>query len=821
VKMHLTYLLLSAFLNLTLFIFMKQFNLFLLFLTLNYLAFSQKITVFDKSNEKVIENVIIYDENNSVHTNANGQADFSLFKNSKSIIFKHTSYKDLNISYDDAKKNNFKIYLVKSVLDINEVVISASSWEQNKNEVPNRITVISKEQLALNNFQTSADLLKLSGEVFIQKSQLGGGSPMIRGFSANRVLLVVDGVRMNNAIFRSGNLQNVISIDANSIESSEIIFGPGSVIYGSDALGGVMDFHTLKLNYSENNNLNVSANSVFRFSSANNEKTGHIDFNIFKNNFSSITSFSYSDYDDLKMGSVEHEEYTRPEYVETVEGRDIIVKNLDPNVQKFSGYSQINILQKFGYKPNEFWDINYAFHYSETSDVPRYDRLLQYSDGKLKYAQWYYGPQKWMLNSLSIINSKQTKLFSNAKLTIAYQDYSESRHDRKLNKDAIRERYENVKAYSANIDFEKELKNNSFIFYGAEAVINKVYSNGVETNIFDGTVDGTEEPTASRYPDDSDYSTFASYISYKRNITKNFTINSGLRYNRVYANAVLDTVFYDFPFKDIDLNTGAFNGSLGFVYRPKTWQFSFNASTGFRAPNIDDMAKVFDSEPGSVIVPNDNLKSEIAYNVDFGIVKTINDIFKIDVALFYTYLDDALIRKDFTFNGLDSIMYDGELSKVQAVVNEDNAVVYGFQIALKVDISNNFDISSNYNYTKGYDAEDLPLRHVAPAFGSTHLRYKNKRFVADLFAEYNAEISYEDLAESEIDKTYMYATDENGNPYSPSWYTINLNTSFKVNKSFTVKVGVENILDHRYRPYSSGIVAPGRNFIFSLSSRIN
>jgi len=387
-----------------------KFTYILIIITLfNISLFSQNVLVTDKTNNSAIENVIIYDETNSVHTNKNGYADISKFKESKLILIKHTSYKDLQISYEQIKNSDFKIQLVKSMLDINEVVISASSWEQNKNEVPNRISVISKNKLELSNFQTSADLLKLSGEVFIQKSQLGGGSPMIRGFSANRVLLVVDGVRMNNAIFRSGNLQNVISLDAKSIENSEIIFGPGSVIYGSDAIGGVMDFHTLKHSFSDNKKIKVSANSLFAFSSANNEKTGHIDFNIRNNKFSSITSLSYSDYDDLKMGTIGNDSYIRKEYINITDNQDIIVPNLNPNIQIYSGYSQMNAMQKFAFKPNKFWNFKYGFYYSKTSDVPRYDRLLQNKNDKLKYAQWYYGPQKWMMHNFSISNSKETK----------------------------------------------------------------------------------------------------------------------------------------------------------------------------------------------------------------------------------------------------------------------------------------------------------------------------------------------------------------------------------------------------------------------------
>ena len=128
---------------------------------------------------------------------------------------------------------------------MDEVVLSANKWEQRVSEVPNHILKISRSTILQNNPQTTADLLQQAGPVFVQKSQLGGGSPMIRGFATNRVLLVVDGVRMNNAIYRSGNLQNVISIDPLALENAEVILGPGSVIYGSDAIGGVMDFHTL------------------------------------------------------------------------------------------------------------------------------------------------------------------------------------------------------------------------------------------------------------------------------------------------------------------------------------------------------------------------------------------------------------------------------------------------------------------------------------------------------------------------------------------------------------------------------------------------
>ncbi len=131
-------------------------------------------------------------------------------------------------------------------LDLREVVISAARWKQTAEHIPAQVAVVLPRQIAQFQPQTAADLLGISGKVFIQKSQQGGGSPMIRGFATNRLIYSVDGVRMNTAIFRAGNIQNVINLDPFALERTEVVFGPASVMYGSDAIGGVMSFTTLQ-----------------------------------------------------------------------------------------------------------------------------------------------------------------------------------------------------------------------------------------------------------------------------------------------------------------------------------------------------------------------------------------------------------------------------------------------------------------------------------------------------------------------------------------------------------------------------------------------
>jgi len=218
---------------------------------------------------------------------------------------------------------------------------------------------------------------------------------------------------------------------------------------------------------------------------------------------------------------------------------------------------------------------------------------------------------------------------------------------------------------------------------------------------------------------------------------------------------------------------------------------------------------------------NPNLKSENAYNIDLGFTKTFNDFVRIDINGFYTILDDALVKRNFNLNGQDSIFYDGILSQVQAVQNAAQVKVYGIQAGIEIKLPNNFSFLSRINYQKGEEelenGETTPLRHAAPLFGSAHLLYKNGKLRVDLYSTYNGEISFANLAVTEQNKPHLYAQDANGNPYSPDWYTINLKANYNFTNTFSLNLGIENILDKRFRPYSSSITAPGRNFIGAVN----
>lgn len=795
-------------------------NILVLFSCLTFLVFhAQEVTILDETSNEAIVGVVVYNNSKTINliSNIGGKVSLNLFSNNEKIIFQHISH--VTLTYIKSEIPHI-IFLKMKSQDLDEIVISASKFEQSKREVPQKIISIKTKDILFSNPQTSADLLQNSGQVFIQKSQLGGGSPLIRGFSTNRLLLSVDGVRMNNAIFRGGNVQNVISIDPFAIQNTEIILGAGSVIYGSDAIGGVMNFYTQKPKLSQTDSLFFNANAILRYSSASNENTGHLDFNLGFEKWAFLTSISYTDFDDLKMGKYGPDDYLRPEFVTTLNGQDIIVQNNNSKTQKFTGYNQINFLGKVHYKANETLSFDLGLHYSTTSDYPRYDRLIRYNGEELKYAEWFYGPQRWFLANFKITKlSSKSNLYDKIKVTIAFQNFQESRIDRNFNSEIRRTRKENVDAISANFDFEKTITEASKLFYGVEYIYNTVGSKGKEKNITNNNL----QQISSRYPNGSSWQSLAAYMSYKFKPNKKFTLQSGLRYNAIFIKADLNenNTFLNLPFSDANIKTGAITGTAGISWAPNnTLQWKLNASTAFRAPNIDDIGKIFDSEPGSVLVPNADLKPEYAYSGELGLTLNFSEDVVIDLATYYTYLDNALVRRDFNINGETEIIYDGELSNVQAIQNASKAWIYGFEAGLKISFSAYFKLNSQYSIIGGAEEDnnkiEVPIRHVAPNFGNTHLIWEKNKIRCDVFLNYNSELSFNHLAASEVEKPYLYAKDKNGNPYAPSWHTLNFRSQYQINKEISIIATLENITNQRYRPYSSGISAPGLNFILTL-----
>ena len=701
---------------------------------------------------------------------------------------------------------------------LQDVVIYANKFPTLSKNIVQRVVALT-DKVLLQQQANTADILTASGQVFVQKSQAGGGSPVVRGFEASRVLLMVDGVRMNSAIFRAGHLQNIITVDNMILDRVEIIYGPSSTLFGSDALGGVVNLFTKQPQLFKSNLVSKKApwktngNLVYRFGNGQNEQRQHVDLNIANNRWAFLTSVTKSNFGDMRQGNKRSAAYPdfgkRLFYVVRENNTDVIKDNsASVNIQKLSGYNQIDLLQKVLFKPNDNTEHLLNVQVSNSSDINRYDRLTENSNGLPVFSEWYYGPQVRNMIGYKLTKSNLNGYFQKLTTNINYQHLEESRITRRFKSNNKDYRFEAVDIFGLNMDLLHQGKS-STLNIGVESYYNDVsstaYRNNIATNV--------RSAIATRYSDGpTNMANYALYAQHTQFLKGNWVLNSGLRLNNVQLNANFkDTSLMRFPFTDANQNNTAMTGNLGMAYNGADGlRITFGVSSGFRAPNVDDLTKVFDTRTGYVVVPNEDLKPEYTYNAELNVSKTTSN-YSIGASLFYTWFRNALVVDKFKWNNESSILYQGIMSDVYATQNKAKAVVYGFNVNGSANLSPNTTLAATYTYTKGTYQNgllEMPLDHIPPTYGRVGLKHDVKKFSAELFTLFNGWKRIEDYNLNGEDNE-IYATKDG----MPAWQIWNINTNYQLTKKLNFSFQIENIADLNYRYFASGISALGRNYL--------
>jgi len=694
-----------------------------------------------------------------------------------------------------------------------DVVVFANKFPALSKNIVQKVDCITDKN-AINQQANTGDILTQSGQVFVQKSQSGGGSPVIRGFEASRVLLMVDGVRLNNAIFRGGHLQNIITIDNMILDRVEVIYGPSSTLYGSDALGGVVNMFTKKPILTTTTNWKTNTNLIQRYASGQNENRTHLDVNIANNKWAYLTSFTYGSFGDMRQGANRSSTYPdfgkRSFYVVREAGADMVKVNEDVNVQKLSGYQQTDLLQKVLYKPNENSEHLFNIQISNSSNINRYDRLTETSKALPVYSEWYYGPQIRNLISYKYTATKLPGYFSDLMVTSSFQDIEESRISRKYNTTSKDFRFERVNVLGVNADLLHK-QSNGEIHLGAESYTNFVRSTAERLNIATSAL----SRITTRYSDGPTKMSYnALYLQQTKQLDAHWVLNDGIRFNLVQLDArFADTTLMHFPFNKAIQNNTAITGNLGVAYNGENgYRATAGLSSGFRSPNVDDLTKVFDTKTGYVVVPNKDLKPEYTYNAEINLSHTGN-IASWGASVFYTWFNNAIVVSKYNWNGQDNIMYQNVLSAVYAPQNQASAKLYGFNLNGKLKLFYNTLLQGTYTYTKGtYNngTSSMPLDHIPPAYGRVGLKKGADKFNVEGYVLFNGWKHISDYNLNGEDNE-LYATPDG----MPSWMTVNFSSYYTPNKKLSLGLQIENIADKNYRYFASGISAVGRNFIVS------
>jgi hemoglobin/transferrin/lactoferrin receptor protein len=720
----------------------------------------------------------------------------------------HTASAQTEEQKDSIKKTN-----------LNEVIISGNKFSEKKKNIVQKVDVISQKQMTQMNAQSLADVLINTGQVFVQKSQQGGGSPVIRGFEASRIQLSIDGIRHNNAIFRTGHLQNIISFDNTSLERVEVLSGPASTVHGADALGGVIMIKTIDPKFAKNNKVAVTgAQALVRYSTVNHEKTVNVGMHIGNNKVASFTNITYSTFGDLVQGKNGVDSimnlWKKKFIIAQIDGHDSMIANPNPYKQLSTGYSQVDILEKVSILQGQKIKHGLNFQLSTTSNIPRYDRLSETSNGIAKNAEWYYGPQFRTLAAYTFDAVKMNGFFSDLTANLSHQHWTESRNNRGYQKTTIARRIENINVIGYNVALRHKDDRHELTI-GTDGQFNLLKSDAHKTDIFTGA----ETKIDTRYPDGkNNMNLFGSFFQHTLKLAEGkVVINDGLRFNYTTLHSTLvDTAIqFNIPVTDLKQANKALTGNLGVAFMPSDeLRLTANLSSGFRSPNFDDMTKVFESTNSMLIVPNKDLKPEYSQNAEIGIGYN-NGSFELNTYGFYTLFNNAMVIDKYTYNGQDSILYNGNMIQVYASQNKARAFLYGGGVDATYRPMLHFSIYGSINYTYGRfnqgDSLLIPLDHIPPVTGRFGIRYATSKWYTELYSLYNGKkklVDYNLAGEDNL----PYAT-PNG---SPSWYTVNFRAGVTIAKRVQVQAGIENILDRNYRYFASGMSAPGRNFVLAV-----
>ena len=783
----------------------------------NVLCAQQSIKIVDEEGQAMIGVTVYLDGVPNYSTDTEGKVEVELSE-FKTLSISYLGYENTYFTKSQMAKLKYVLPLTLEDSKLEEILIVGRT-NANSRDLPFNVEAIDSKDIKITQSQTSADAIASSGSVYVQKSQMGGGSPVVRGFEANKILLVVDGVRMNNAIYRGGHLQNAITLDASILNRAELIFGPGSLLYGSDAIGGVIHFRTKNPLVDGNK---FSGGAYARYASANDENTIHGNF-ILSNQkkLASLTSFTYSKFGELRAGANRSDDYPdwgkRFEYVVRENGEDVIKQNEDPNVQVGTAYNQMDILQKVVYEQSEDLRIALNMQYSVSSNIPRYDFLSEYSNGTLRYATWNYGPQLRFLVSPVIEYDGNNKFFDKLMINSSYQRVQESRLVRNLNDPIETSQIEDLNIYGVNVDFRKTFPNNSLIEYGASAYSNQLEStaSGIDVN-----TNETQTNLLTRYPSNgSEMLQAGVYAHHRMDLIKDELFwNVGTRWS-VQSTSFLfkrdDPITWpEYYYNGIENTNNSLVWMTGFNYQKKNWQIKLLGGSAFRAPNVDDLAKVR-IKTDEITVPNPELKPESTNNVELNLAYR-GDKLKAGGTVFYSLIDNIVVRRGFNLpDGSQTYESAGDTLNVTANVNANKGKVRGLSGHIEYELTSEFSFAANINYTIGTSIDDLenesPLDHIPPLYGRVQIKHQLKNWENRLVMRYNGVKKIEDYGGSADNPEYALPEG------IPAWQTYNFYSSYSINKSWNIQASVENILDTHYRLFASGLSAPGRNFILSLN----
>ncbi len=656
---------------------------------------------------------------------------------------------------------------------LSRIQVTATRVEEDATNVPIAITIVGRNQIERTVAQTVSDLLHGEAGTYVQSTGAGQGVIIIRGLKGSEVLHLVDGFRLNNAFFRNAPSQYIALVDPLNIDQIEAVRGPMSTLYGSDAMGGVIQFLTPDPRFN-GDSWEAHADLRTRYSSADESNHSRAGFSAGRDGFAISGGVSYQDVNNLRVGGGE----TLP----------------------FTAYRQQSADLKLYFKPAPGHELTWSAQYSQQPSTQRYDALVPgFGQTNPDSAEFFYRPQERRFTQLHYRYTNPSALADQIDVRVGYQKYVDDRTSRDFGS-ANREIEENASTLRGVTALaSKQFNDQHFVSYGIEYYGDSVDSFRQRSNIATGVVSARP----SRFPDGSTMDSLAGFITDDWRLTERMDVVGGLRYSRfdIELPPVINGI-------GVKLDPDKLTGQVGFAYKlGEGLRLVGNLGQGFRAPNIFDLGTFGDRPSNRFNIPNPDLSPERVTSYDIGF-KYASDTLEYEAIAFTSRYKDKIT----------SVLTGEMTASGRAIVQSRNATslnLNGLETGVHWQATPAMNVYATATYTRGeeqFEGDEYPADRIPPLFGKLGLRYAVSEDIEvegwSVYATRQDRLSPRDASDARI------------NPDGTAgWASLNARLRWNIDQRTSLQLSVENLADKRYREHGSGLDEPGRNVSLGIGWR--
>jgi outer membrane receptor protein involved in Fe transport len=658
--------------------------------------------------------------------------------------------------------------------------VTGARHDQRLVDSPRQIVVLTAQDIRRRNYRSTPDALADMMGVFVQETNDGSGAPIIRGLVGNQILVMVDGIRLNNSTYRLGPNQYLNTIDLNQIERIEVVRGAGSVLYGSDALGGVVNIITRAAGREEGAAA-IGTRWFSRLSSANTGAIGRGEVSLARGPVGFVGGVTLKNFGPLHGGR-------------------------DTGLQTTTGYDEWDADAKAAFQLAAHQEVIVAAQRVTQRNVQRSDVITSGTD-----LEWMWNPETRSLLYTRYSASDLRGPVEQVSVTVSYQQQAERYQRIASSAPSLEVRhFDRTRSLGANVQFTSPVGQRHLLIYGVDAYGDRIASRREDVSL----TTGASALARGNFADGARYRSVAVFLQDEIDVSPRLHVNVGARYSSFHPDALVSDPSTG-PLV-IDSHQRAVTGSARALFRlTSAVEIVGGVGQGFRAPNIDDLT-ILGRTGNRFEVPNPALEPEHSVNLEVGMrgrrpgVTGSGTYFRTDI--------DGLIQREFgTFEGLTfrDLDGDGVRSSSEPLIfqrqNAGRARIQGVELEAQVRLAAQWTLSGTVVQMVGTEQiTGAPLRRIPPTHGRTVLGWSSgHRLWADaysIFATRQARLAPGDLTDVRIPAGG-----------TPGFLTFNARGGVTINHTLQATLGLENLTNRTYRTHGSGIDAAGTNVVFGIN----